>query len=143
MGFHSFLQTGAHGVPKIKGIDPDLSKKGKLDEVNSILASHDNYKTHLYNDDFWIEFIELDIEDPEEKNRVSDTDRLLIEDHLKSQSCLGVKNDDSGRASCYEPDIPETAFSASDTCDTISDIYQFRKVTKKEEDLLCLHRKDN
>ncbi|XP_051660735.1 growth hormone receptor isoform X1 [Manacus candei] len=129
-------------VPKIKGIDPDLLKKGKLDEVNSILASHGDYKTKLYNDDLWVEFIELDIEDPDEKNRVSDTDRLLSEDHLKSHSCLGAKDDDSGRASCYEPDIPETDFSASDTCDAISDSDQFKKVTEKEEDLLCLDRKD-
>ncbi|NWJ00288.1 GHR protein, partial [Crypturellus undulatus] len=130
-------------VPKIKGIDPDLLKKGKLDEVNSILASHDSYKTQLYNDDLWVEFIELDIEDPDEKNRGSDTNRLLTDDHLKSQSCLGAKDDDSGRASCCEPDIPETDFSASDTCDAISDIDQFKKITEKEEDLLCLNRKDN
>uniref|UniRef100_A0A8C9FAA6 Growth hormone receptor n=1 Tax=Pavo cristatus TaxID=9049 RepID=A0A8C9FAA6_PAVCR len=130
-------------VPKIKGIDPDLLKKGKLDEVNSILASHDNYKTQLYSDDLWVEFIELDIDDSDEKNRVSDTDRLLSDDRLKSHSCLGAKDDDSGRASCCEPDIPETDFSASDTCDAISDIDQFKKVTEKEEDLLCLHRKDD
>ncbi|NWQ85574.1 GHR protein, partial [Burhinus bistriatus] len=130
-------------VPKIKGIDPDLLKKGKLDEVNSILDSHDSYKTQLYSEDLWVEFIESDIEDPKEKNRVSDTDRLLSEDHLKSHSCLGAKDDDSGRASCCEPDIPETDFSASDTCDAISDIDQFKKVTEKEEDLLCLDRKDN
>ncbi|XP_050184438.1 growth hormone receptor isoform X2 [Myiozetetes cayanensis] len=129
-------------VPKIKGIDPDLLKKGKLDEVNSILASHGDYKTKLYNDDLWVEFIELDIEDPDEKNRASDTDRLLSEDHLKSHSCLGAKDDDSGRASCCEPDIPETDFSASDTCDAISDSDQFKKGSEKEEDLLCLDRKD-
>ncbi|NWU83730.1 GHR protein, partial [Onychorhynchus coronatus] len=129
-------------VPKIKGIDPDLLKKGKLDEVNSILASHGDYKTKLYNDDLWVEFIELDVEDPDEKNRISDTDRLLSEDHLKSHSCLGAKDDDSGRASCCEPDIPETDFSASDTCDAISDSDQFKKGTEKEEDLLCLDRKD-
>ncbi|KAJ7412920.1 Growth hormone receptor [Willisornis vidua] len=129
-------------VPKIKGIDPDLLKKGKLDEVNSILASHGDYKTKLYNDDLWVEFIELDIEDPDEKNRISDTDRLLSDDHLKSHSCLGAKDDDSGRASCCEPDIPETDFSASDTCDAISDSDQFRKATEKEDDLLCLDRKD-
>ncbi|KAM8793155.1 growth hormone receptor [Eudromia elegans] len=130
-------------VPKIKGIDPDLLKKGKLEEVNSILASHDSYKTQLYNDDLWVEFIELDIEDPDEKNRGSDTDRLLTDGRLKSHSCLGAKDDDSGRASCCEPDIPETDFSASDTCDAISDIDQFKKITEKEEDLLCLDRKDN
>ncbi|XP_057900390.1 growth hormone receptor isoform X2 [Melospiza georgiana] len=130
-------------VPKIKGIDPDLLKKGKLDEVNSILACHDNYKTQLYIDDLWVEFIELDIEDPDEKNRASDTDRLLSEDHLKSHSSLGAKDDDSGRASCCEPDIPETDFSASDTCDATSDSDQFKKATEKEEDLLCLDRQDN
>ncbi|XP_032942153.1 growth hormone receptor isoform X2 [Catharus ustulatus] len=130
-------------VPKIKGIDPDLLKKGKLDEVNSILACHDSYKTQLYSDDLWVEFIELDIEDPDEKNRASDTDRLLSEDHLKSHNCLGVKDDDSGRASCCEPDIPETDFSASDTCDATSDSDQFKKATEKEEDLLCLDRQDN
>ncbi|NWR92364.1 GHR protein, partial [Furnarius figulus] len=130
-------------VPKIKGIDPDLLKKGKLDEVNSILASHGDYKTKLYNDDLWVEFIELDIEDPDEKNRISDTDRLLSADHLKSHSCLGAKDDDSGRASCCEPDIPETDFSASDTCDAISDSDQFKKASEKEEDLLCLDKKDD
>lgn len=129
-------------VPKIKGIDPDLLKKGKLDEVNSILACHDNYKTQLYSDDLWVEFIELDIEDPDEKNRASDTDRLLSEDHLKSHSSLGAKDDDSGRASCCEPDIPETDFSASDTCDATSDSDQFKKAAEKE-DLLCLDRQDN
>ncbi|NXN34921.1 GHR protein, partial [Rhinoptilus africanus] len=130
-------------VPKIKGIDPGLLKKGKLDEVNSILDSHYSYKTYLYNDDLWVEFIELELEDSKEKNRVLDTDRLLSEDHLKSHSCLGGKDDDSGRASCCEQDIPETDFSASDTCDTISDTDQFQKIAEKEEALLCLNKKDN
>uniref|UniRef100_A0A8D0HIV4 Growth hormone receptor n=1 Tax=Sphenodon punctatus TaxID=8508 RepID=A0A8D0HIV4_SPHPU len=130
-------------VPKIKGIDPDLLKKGKLDEVNSILASHDSYISELYNDDSWVEFIELDIDDPDEKTGGSDTDKLLSDDHLKSHSCLGVKDDDSGRASCCEPDIPETDFSTSDTCDGTSDIDQSKKVNDKEEDLLCLDQKDN
>ncbi|KAM9137783.1 growth hormone receptor isoform 1-T1 [Pangshura tecta] len=130
-------------APKIKGIDPDLLKKGKLDEVNSILASHDSYKPQLYNDDSWVEFIELDIDDPDEKTDGLDTDRLLGDDHCKSHNCLGVKDDDSGRASCCEPDIPETDFSASDTCDGTSDIDQSKKISEKEEDLLCLDQKDN
>ncbi|XP_023961405.1 growth hormone receptor isoform X1 [Chrysemys picta bellii] len=130
-------------APKIKGIDPDLLKKGKLDEVNSILASHDSYKPQLYNDDSWVEFIELDIDDPDEKTDGLDTDRLLGDDHCKSHNCLGVKDDDSGRASCCEPDIPETDFSASDTCDGTSDIDQSKKINEKEEDLLCLDQKDN
>ncbi|NXA27324.1 GHR protein, partial [Ibidorhyncha struthersii] len=132
-------------VPKIKGIDPDLLKKGKLDEVNSILASHDNYKTQLYNDDLWVEFIELDIEDSDEKNRVSDTDRLLSEDHLKSHSCLGAKDDDSGRASCCEPDIPETDFSCTEQNFTMdnayfceADVKKCIAVTSHEEDEPCV-----
>lgn len=130
-------------VPKIKGIDPDLFKKGKLDEVNSILASHGSYMPQLYGDDSWVEFIELDIDEAEERPEGSDTDRLLGDDHLKSHSCLGVRDDDSGRASCCEPDIPETDFSASDTCDGTSDIDQSKKATDREEDLLCLEQKDN
>ncbi|XP_028603804.2 growth hormone receptor isoform X1 [Podarcis muralis] len=130
-------------VPKIKGIDPDLFKKGKLDEVNSILASHGSCMPPLYGDDSWVEFIELDIDEAEERNEGLDTDRLLSDDHLKSQGCLGVRDDDSGRASCCEPDIPETDFSASDTCDGTSDIDQSKKANHKEEDLLGLDQKDN
>lgn len=54
-----------------------------------------------------------------------------------------MRDDDSGRASCCEPDIPETDFSASDTCDGTSDIGQPKKANEKEEDLLCLDQKDN
>lgn len=97
----------------------------------------------LYGDDSWVEFIELDIDEAEERPEGSDTDRLLGDDHLKSHSCLGVRDDDSGRASCCEPDIPETDFSASDTCDGTSDIDQSKKATDREEDLLCLEQKDN
>ncbi|XP_074851713.1 growth hormone receptor isoform X2 [Carettochelys insculpta] len=130
-------------APKIKGIDPDLLKNGKLDEVNSILASHESYKPQLCNDDSWVEFIELDIDDPDEKTEGLDTDRLLGDNHCKSHNCLGAKDDDSGRASCCEPDIPETDFSASDTCDGTSDIEQSKKTSAKEEDLLCLDQKDD
>lgn len=96
----------------------------------------------LYGDDSWIEFIELDIDDAEERIEGSDTERLFNDHHLKSQGCLGVRDDDSGRASCCEPDIPETDFSASDTCDGHSDIDQSKKANDKEEDLLCFDRKD-
>ncbi|XP_041426454.1 growth hormone receptor isoform X1 [Xenopus laevis] len=130
-------------VPKIKGIDPDLLQRGKLDEVNSILACHDHYKQQLYNDDPWVEFIELDLDDTDEKNEGSDTDRLLGEEHRKNHNCLGVKDDDSGRASCCEPDIPETDFSNSDTCDGTSDLGQTQNVKENEADLLCLDEKSN
>ncbi|KAB1281679.1 Growth hormone receptor [Camelus dromedarius] len=128
-------------VPKIKGIDPDLLKEGKLEEVNTILAIHDNYKHEFYNDDSWVEFIELDIDDPDEKTEGSDTDRLLSNDHEKSLNILGAKDDDSGRTSCCEPDILETDFNASDTCDGTSEVAQPQRL-KGEADLLCLDQKN-
>ncbi|XP_075040151.1 growth hormone receptor isoform X2 [Mixophyes fleayi] len=130
-------------VPKIIGIDPALLQKGKLDEVSSILASHDSYKHQLCIDDPWVEFIELDLDDQDEKNEGADTDRLLGEEYPKSHSCLGVKDDDSGRASCCEPDIPETDFSNSDTCDGTSDTGQPRSAKDNQADLLCLSERSN
>ncbi|KAM6156509.1 growth hormone receptor [Erethizon dorsatum] len=127
-------------VPKIKGVDPDLLKEGKLEEVNTILAIHDNSKPPFYNDDSWVEFIELDIDDPDEKIEGSDTDRLLSSDHQKSLNILGAKDDDSGRTSCYEPDILEADFNASDVCDGTSEVVQPDKL-KGEADLLCLDEK--
>ncbi|XP_004678403.1 PREDICTED: growth hormone receptor [Condylura cristata] len=128
-------------VPKIKGIDPDLLKEGKLEEVNTILAIHDTYKPELYNDDSWVEFIELDIDDPDEKTEGSDTDRLLSNDHRKSLHILGAKDDDSGRTSCYEPDILETDFNVSDLCDGTSEVAQPQRL-KGDADLLCLDQKN-
>lgn len=128
-------------VPKIKGIDPDLFKEGKLEEVNTILAIHDNYKPEFYNDDSWVEFIELDIDDPDEKTEGSDTDRLLSNDHQKSLNVLGAKDDDSGRTSCYEPDILETDFNANDLGDGTSEVAQPQRL-KGEADLLCLDHKN-
>lgn len=129
-------------VPKIKGIDPDLLKEGKLEEVDTILAIHDNYKPEFYNDDSWVEFIELDIDDPDEKAEGSDTDRLLNHDCEKTLNILGAKDDDSGRTSCYEPDILETDFHASDTCDGTSELEQPQRL-KEEAVLLCLEKKQN
>ncbi|XP_006774618.1 PREDICTED: growth hormone receptor isoform X1 [Myotis davidii] len=128
-------------VPKIKGIDPDLFKEGKLDEVNTILAIHDNYKPEFYNDDSWVEFIELDIDDPDEKTEGSDTDRLLSHDHQKLLNILGAKDDDSGRTSCYDPDILEADFHASDGGDGTSGVAQPQRL-KGEADLLCLDVKN-
>uniref|UniRef100_A0A5F9DD03 Growth hormone receptor n=1 Tax=Oryctolagus cuniculus TaxID=9986 RepID=A0A5F9DD03_RABIT len=128
-------------VPKIKGIDPDLLKEGKLEEVNTILAIQDSYKPEFYNDDSWVEFIELDIDDPDEKTEGSDTDRLLSNSHQKSLSVLAAKDDDSGRTSCYEPDILENDFNASDGCDGNSEVAQPQRL-KGEADLLCLDQKN-
>lgn len=90
-----------------------------------------------------MEFIELDIEEAEDRIEGSDTDRLLGDDHLKYQGCHAVRDDDSGRASCCEPDIPETDFSVSDTCDGTSDIEQSKKANDKDENLMCLGQKDD
>ncbi|XP_077318923.1 growth hormone receptor [Lithobates pipiens] len=130
-------------VPKIKGIDPALLQKGKLDEVSSILASHESYKQQLCIDDPWVEFIELDLDEQDEKNEGTDTDRLLGEEYPKAHSCLGVKDDDSGRASCCEPDIPETDFSNSEICDGTSDTGQTHNTKDNQADLLCLSDKPN
>uniref|UniRef100_A0A2K5YMP3 Growth hormone receptor n=1 Tax=Mandrillus leucophaeus TaxID=9568 RepID=A0A2K5YMP3_MANLE len=128
-------------VPKIKGIDPDLLKEGKLEEVNTILAIHDSYKPEFHSDDSWVEFIELDIDEPDEKNEGSDTDRLLSSDHQKSHSNLGVKDGDSGRTSCYEPDILETDFNANNIHEGTSEVAQPQRL-KGEADLLCLDQKN-
>lgn len=124
-------------VPKIKGIDPDLFKEGKLEEVNTILAIHDSCKPDFYSDDSWVEFIELDIDDLDEKMEGSDTARLLNDDQHKALNILGAKDDDSGRTSCYEPDILETDFNASDIFDGTSEVGQPQRL-KGEADLLCL-----
>ncbi|XP_028385303.2 growth hormone receptor [Phyllostomus discolor] len=128
-------------VPKIKGIDPGLFKDGKLEEVNTILAVHDNYKPAFYNDDSWVEFIELDIDDLDEKTEGSDTDRLLSDDRRKSLHILGAKDDDSGRTSCYDPDILEADFDAGDMADGPSEVAKPQRL-KGEADLLCLDLKN-
>ncbi|KAM5264732.1 growth hormone receptor isoform 1-T1 [Ctenodactylus gundi] len=127
-------------VPKIKGIDPDLLKEGKLEDVNTILALHDNYKPEFYNDDSWVEFIELDIDDTDEKTEESDTERLLSLDHQKSLNILGAKDDDSGRTSCYEPDILDSDFNASHMCGGTSE-GAGPQMINGEADLLCLDQK--
>ncbi|XP_061115815.1 growth hormone receptor a isoform X2 [Conger conger] len=91
-------------APKIKGIDPDLLKKGKLEELSSILSSHHTYQPEPYQEDDWVEFIEVDAGDSCEKSGPeSDTQRLLG----SSSGLLGLKDDDSGRASCYDPEFPD------------------------------------
>lgn len=100
-------------APKIKGIDPELLKNGKLDQLDSLLSSHDMYKPDFYHEDPWVEFIQLDIDDPADKKN-SDTQHLLGLSHSGSSHNLNLKNDDdSGRASCYDPEIPDPEDLAS------------------------------
>ncbi|KAI4895377.1 hypothetical protein NFI96_025649 [Prochilodus magdalenae] len=87
-------------APKIKGIDPELLKKGKMDQLNSLLSSQHMYNQDTYREDPWVEFIQLDLDDVGEKSESSDTQRLL---GLTRPGPKG--DDDSGRASCYDPEL--------------------------------------
>lgn len=96
--------------PKIRGIDPELLKKGNLAELTSILTSHAVLRSDLYNDDSWVEFIELDIEKPNEGEQ--DLETAFLIDHSASSDSTHLANDfrddDSGRASCCEQDLPDS-----------------------------------
>ncbi|XP_059213968.1 growth hormone receptor b [Centropristis striata] len=94
--------------PKIKGIDPELLKKGKLRELTSILGGPPDLRPELYNSDPWVEFIDLDIE--EQSDRLTDLDTDCLMERSLSFNCsplsIGFRDDDSGRASCCDPDLP-------------------------------------
>uniref|UniRef100_UPI0037E916A6 growth hormone receptor b n=1 Tax=Semicossyphus pulcher TaxID=241346 RepID=UPI0037E916A6 len=94
--------------PKIRGIDPELLKKGKLRELTSILGGPPDLRPELYNNDPWVEFIDLDIE--EQNDRLTDLDTDCLMQPSLSSNCtpltIGFRDDDSGRASCCDPDLP-------------------------------------
>ncbi|XP_078127011.1 growth hormone receptor b isoform X1 [Sander vitreus] len=94
--------------PKIRGIDPELLKKGKLRELTSILGGPPDLRPEMYHNDPWVEFIDLDIE--EQSDRQTDLDTYcLVERSLSSDNSplsIGFRDDDSGRASCCDPDLP-------------------------------------
>ncbi|XP_040897712.1 growth hormone receptor a isoform X2 [Toxotes jaculatrix] len=110
-------------APKIKGIDPELLKRGKLDELNFILSGGGmgglpTYAADFYQDEPWVEFIEVDAEDADtaekDDNQGSDTQRLLglpqpVSHHMNigCSNVISFPDDDSGRASCYDPDLPD------------------------------------
>ncbi|XP_033829031.1 growth hormone receptor a [Periophthalmus magnuspinnatus] len=110
-------------APKIKGIDSELLKKGKLEELNLILSGGgmgglSAHAPDFYQDEPWVEFIEVDIDgaDSSEKedNQGSDTQRLLALSqqvgnhmHIGSSNATCFPDDDSGRASCYDLDHPD------------------------------------
>ncbi|KAF1389295.1 hypothetical protein PFLUV_G00071950 [Perca fluviatilis] len=101
-------------APKIKGIDPELLKKGKLDELNFILSGGGmgglpTYAQEYYESEPWVEFIEVVAEDAdtgEKDNQGSDTQRLLSQ-RISHHMDISFPDDDSGRASCYNPDLPD------------------------------------
>ncbi|XP_043077644.1 growth hormone receptor b [Puntigrus tetrazona] len=91
--------------PKIKGIDPVLLQKGQLTEFTSILGTHPGLRPELYSNDPWVEFIEVDIDEPHESQ-----EELLIADSPVSDSpqmSSSFRDDDSGRASCCDPDLSD------------------------------------
>ncbi|XP_054466149.1 growth hormone receptor a [Anoplopoma fimbria] len=109
-------------APKIKGIDPEMLKKGKLNELNFIpsggMGGMPTYAADFYQDEPWVEFIEVDAEDADtgekEENQGSDTQRLLdlpqpVSHHMNIgfSNAVSYPDDDSGRASCYDPDLPD------------------------------------
>ncbi|XP_068614095.1 growth hormone receptor-like [Brachionichthys hirsutus] len=104
-------------APKIKGIDSDLLKKGKLNEVNFILSGGDipRYAPDFYQDEPWVEFIEVDADAGEkDENQGSDTQRLLglpqpVSRHLNtgSSDAISFPNGDSDQASCHDPDLAD------------------------------------
>lgn len=110
-------------APKIKGIDPELLKKGKLEELNFILSGRGmgglpTYAPDFYQDEPWVEFIEVDIKDPDtgekEDNQSSDTQRLLgmsspVSHHtnIGCSNAISFTDDDSGRVSCFDPNLPD------------------------------------
>lgn len=84
------------------------SQTGKLRELTSILGSPPDLRPELYNNDPWMEFIDLDIE--EQSERLTDLDTDCLMHHSPSSKCAPLsasfKDNDSGRASCCDPDLP-------------------------------------
>ncbi|KAM9743957.1 growth hormone receptor a isoform 2-T2 [Menidia menidia] len=110
-------------TPKIKGIDSELLKKGKLEELNFMLNGGGKGGLPTYAPDFsqdepWVEFIEVDEDDSDgeekEDNQASDTQRLLglpqpgsSHRNIACSNTISQPDDDSGRASCYDADLSE------------------------------------
>lgn len=110
-------------APKIKGIDSELLKKGKLEELNFILGtggmgSLPPHSQDFYQDEPWVEFIEVETKGADtgekEESQGSDTQRLLslpepVSHHMHNGNFNAVcfPDDDSGRATCYDSDHPD------------------------------------
>ncbi|XP_013881409.1 growth hormone receptor [Austrofundulus limnaeus] len=90
--------------PKIRGIDSDLLKRGKLRELTSILGGPADLRPELYSSDPWVEFIDLDLEERSDKLTDLDTDCLVGRSGSSALSG-GFRDDDSGRSSCCEPEL--------------------------------------
>ncbi|KAM6902760.1 growth hormone receptor b [Xenentodon cancila] len=137
--------------PKIRGIDPDLLKKGKFRELTSILGCPPDLRPELYSEP-WVEFIDLDIE--EQNERLTDLDTDCLVDRFPSSHCsplsVGFKDDDSGRSSCCEPDllsdsnsstlhphIPNHTLSQEPSCQSKSELSSGLQTSSTEEPSLA------
>ncbi|XP_058271794.1 growth hormone receptor b isoform X1 [Hemibagrus wyckioides] len=115
--------------PKIKGIDPVFLEKGQLTEFTSVLGAHPDLRPELYSNDPWVEFIQVDIDEPNETMEGLDTPLLFSESHVSDSppTCSVFQDDDSGRASCCDPDLsdhdhheaPHPSISAQDVFHTL------------------------
>uniref|UniRef100_A0A3Q2UXM6 Growth hormone receptor n=1 Tax=Haplochromis burtoni TaxID=8153 RepID=A0A3Q2UXM6_HAPBU len=111
-------------APKIKGIDSELLKKGKLDELNFMLSGGGMdglpiYAPDFYQDEPWVELMEVseteDVDSGEkEDNRGSDTQKLLgqsqpVSQHINISCSNSISGPDaeSAQATCYNTDLPE------------------------------------
>nr|XP_057926408.1 growth hormone receptor a isoform X1 [Doryrhamphus excisus] len=108
-------------APKIKGVDSELLKKGKLDELNFILSGGGlvggpMYSPDFYQDEPWVEFIEVDVKDPDtgekEDNHASDTERLLgssqpVKHRAGCSNNVSFPDDDADQAGNYDSDQPD------------------------------------
>lgn len=90
-------------------------QKGKLRDLTSILWGPPDLRPELYNNDPWVEFIDLDIE--EQSDRLTDLDTDCLMHRSLSSNCtplsIGFRDDDSGRASCCDPDLPSDPEASS------------------------------
>lgn len=80
-------------------------QKGQLTEFTSILGTHPGLRPELYSNDPWVEFIEVDIDESH-----GSQEELLIPDSPVSDSpqmSSSFRDDDSGRASCCDPDLSD------------------------------------
>ncbi|XP_028314480.1 growth hormone receptor a [Gouania willdenowi] len=110
-------------APKIKGIDSELLKKGKLDDLNFFLngggfGGLPPYAPEFYHDEPWVEFIEVEAEDRDgggkDDSLTSDTQMLLgltqtgcHHINLGCSNALGFPNNNLGQTSCYDPAVLE------------------------------------
>ncbi|CAL8320844.1 unnamed protein product [Lota lota] len=103
--------------PKIRGIDPELLKKGKLSELMCALGAHADLKLNNNNQsDPWVEFIDLDMEEENSCGAGGDSSPSSARTPLSS---LGLRDDsDSGRDSCCCCDGPSDHGRAS-SCEPV------------------------